>query len=133
MLKRLLALSALLVTLVVPATVNAATSTNINVQSATLQNNFQVQVTGTIQCAFGEQYSVNVQVFQRGPGQVNQTGQGFVNGTCSSNGPQAWLVTVTGGPFSPGKALISAFGQVCGPITGCAFDQEDRTIKLARA
>ena len=132
MLKRILVLFALLAAFVVPSTASAATTTSINVQSATLLNNFQVQVVGTIQCTFPDSYSVQVGVFQRGPGQTNQTGSGFTSGQCSSNGPQSWIVTVTGGPFSPGKALITATGNVCG-VTGCAFDQEDQTIKLQRA
>jgi hypothetical protein len=132
MLKRIVVLFALLAALVVPSTANAATTTSINVQSATLLNNFQVQVTGTIQCTFPDSYFVNIQVYQRGPGQANQTGSGSTSGQCTNNGPQSWIVTVTGGPFSPGKALITAFGQVCGP-TGCAFDQEDQTIRLQRA
>lgn len=132
MLKRLLVLCALVAALVVPATASAATSTNVTVQSATLLNNFQVQVVGTIQCVATEQYFVQVQVFQRGPGQTNQTGSGSTSGICQSNSPQSWVITVTGGPFSPGKALIQAFGQVCG-VTACASDQDDRTIRLQRA
>ena len=132
MIKRLLLLLAVVGALAAPGAVQAATTTNVTIQSATLLNNFQVQVVGTIQCVSNEQYQVQVSVLQRGPGQVNQQGFGSTSGVCVNNGPQGWVVTAQGGPFSPGKAFIQATGQVCG-FTACAQDTDDRTIKLQRA
>jgi hypothetical protein len=132
MVRRLVLTMLLIASLAVPSAATAATTTNVTIQSATLVNNFQVQVTGTIQCTQGEQYFVSVTVLQRGPGQTSQEGSGSTSGICSSNTNQGWIVTVTGGPFSPGKALILASGQVCG-FTSCAFDQDDRTIRLRHA
>src|SRR5687768_11909185 len=74
------------------AAVQAAPQTRVEIQSATLLNNFQVQVTGTITCATPGSYFVNVSVRQTGPGQTINSGFGSVSQTCSSNNTTSWIV-----------------------------------------
>lgn len=133
MLRRVILVAALTGGLIAPAVpAHAAPSVNVTIQSATLINNFQVQVVGEISCTFAANYNISVQVRQSGPGQTIQQGNGFTGGECSTNGPTSWVVTVNGGPFSQGKALVTADGGVC-DFTGCGFDTDSRQIRLRRA
>ena len=127
------ALVVLLLMFPLGATTNAQATviqTQIVIQSAVLLSAQQVQVTGTITCDSPGQYGVNVQVLQQGPQRENRVANGFTSDLCSP-GTDTWVITATGGPFNPNKALVQAFGGECDP--GCSQDEESRQIRLRRA
>ena len=99
--------------------------------SATLLNDFQVQVAGTVGCVAGDSYVVTVDVLQRGPAQTLRSATAATSGVCATTGTVPWAVTVTGGPFGPRKALVQAVAFVCG--VGCASDRTSVLVKLRRA
>ena len=113
----LLSVGALMLAAIVFAPAAMAQEGQIDITSVTLGTGGTVDVSGTIQCTAGAQYSGEVVVrqttgnrpFNRGADFFPQ--DGFT--TCTGE-PETFNVTVVGGkPFKKGTVLVNAAAQVC--------------------
>ncbi len=100
----MLALVALVMGLLMVATVASAHIQHFNITEANRTSPTTVNVRGVIQCTEGEQYTIRVTLTQPGA-----QGQGVQRGFCTGE-PQIWQVTVqsTGGEFQEGPAEVCA-------------------------
>jgi len=130
--RKLIAGLALVCAFAIPAGTAGAATADVVIESAVLVNNFQVQVIGSITCSPGNTYSLSVEVLQQGPARELRGGGTFVFDYCSMTGKTTWVVTVTGGPFKPGEALVRANGGEC-DFDGCSSDLEETLVRLSHA
>ena len=108
----------------------AVLQTTVTVQSAQLVNSSEVRVAGTITCDAPGEFIMRVRLQQ---GRQPAEGFGLIDSpqACSAGEPDTWTVTVSGGPFKHGKALVFADGTECDP-DGCSQDTDERTIRIRR-
>jgi hypothetical protein len=123
----LLSLAALMLVATVFAPVAMAQEQpgEVHIQSVTLGTAGTVDVTATIECTPGLQYSAFVEVRQTtGNHPFNQGSNGYPQtgnaATCQSTEPETFAVTVIGQkPFKKGTALVSGGSLVCEPGAFC--------------
>ena len=121
----LLSVGALMLAATVFAPAVMAQEPVVDITSVTLGTGGTVNVSGTIQCTQGDQFSLFVDVRQTTGDPPYNFGQGtfpdFVPGECSGEA-QDFTTTVVGeAPFKKGTVLVTGGATVCEPAGGCFF------------
>lgn len=128
--RRIFILLAAAASLVIVAAPAQAQST-FTIDSASLVNDFQAQVNGTIVCYAGDNLFINVELHQR----PTTSAFGFAPDQICTGNPQTWTVTTSPSnrPLHPGPALVNADATVCDPFFfDCTVTNTSEEIRLTK-